>query len=210
MPGIVTGKHILWDVSLMIDDVDLSDHVESIEITVGINKQAAAAMSELQDYSMAGTITITDPKVTFYQDYATAKVYATMFAAWQARTVFEVRAKPSSGAAAIDNPEWTIPCFVGEMPVMTGTRGDRHMTAVTLTVAGLFTVLMTATPATGATAGTPGTWTPGGSTPPANLAGTSGVTATPSSAWTTGQYVVLGDSSHCYWNGTAWTAGEAP
>src|SRR5262245_30932407 len=140
MPGVVTGKHVLWDVSLKIDDVDLSDHVESIEITVGINKQAAAAMTELQDYSMAGTITITDPKVTFYQDYAASKVYATLMEAWKDRTVFNVVAKPSSGATAVDNPEWTIPCFVGEMPVITGTRGDRHMTAVTLTVAGIFSV----------------------------------------------------------------------
>jgi hypothetical protein len=210
MAGVTIGKHVLWDVSLKIDDVDLSDHVESLEITVGINKQAAAAMTEIQDYSMAGTVTISDLTVTFYQDYAVAKVYATLHAAWLGRTTFNVVAKPNSGAAAPDNPEWTIPCFVGEMPVMTGTRGDRHMTAVTLAVAGLYTVTSTATAATGATAGTPGTWTPGGSTPPANLGATTGITATPATAWTTGQYVVLGDVSHCYWNGTAWTAGEAP
>jgi len=141
MPGVTIGKHVLWDVSLKIGLVDLSDHVESLEITVGINKQAAAAMTELQDYSMAGTITITDPKVTFYQDYATAKVYATLMAAWQGRTTVDVIAKPASGVPSPTNPQWTIPCFVGEMPVMTGTRGDRHMTAVTLTVAGLFSVV---------------------------------------------------------------------
>jgi hypothetical protein len=64
--------------------------------------------------------------------------------------------------------------------------------------------------ATGASAGTPGSFTPSGSTAPANLAGMSGITASPTSAWTTGQYVVLGDSSDAYWNGTAWTTGQAP
>jgi hypothetical protein len=210
MPGVTVGKHVLWDVSLKIDDVDLSDHVESLEITVGINKQAAAAMSEIQDYSMAGTVTITDPTVTFYQDYAVSKVYATLHAAWVSRATFNVLAKPNSGAVAADNPEWTIPCFVGEMPVMTGTRGDRHMTAVTLAVAGVYSVNTTSNIATGATAGSPGTWTPGGSVAPANLAATTGVTASPATAWTTGQYVVLGDTSHCHWNGTAWTSGDAP
>jgi hypothetical protein len=68
--------------------------------------------------------------------------------------------------------------------------------------------------ATGATAGTPGTWTPGGSTPPANAAGatSAGVTASPATAWTTGQYVqgsTAGTSGEMYWNGTAWTAGKA-
>src|SRR5262245_6706760 len=65
-------------------------------------------------------------------------------------------------------------------------------------------------PATGASAGAPGTWTPSGAQPAANLAGLSGVTASPATAWTTGQYVELRDWSYAHWNGTAWTAGKKP
>lgn len=61
-------------------------------------------------------------------------------------------------------------------------------------------------PATGAAAGTPGTFTPTNSYAPLNLAGMTGVTASPSSAWTTGQYVPLRDGSRAKWNGTAWVA----
>ena len=66
-------------------------------------------------------------------------------------------------------------------------------------------------PATGATAGSPGTWTPTDSYPPADFAAllTAGITASPSSAWTTGQYVILGDNSHAHWNSSAWVAGNA-
>jgi hypothetical protein len=64
--------------------------------------------------------------------------------------------------------------------------------------------------ATGAVAGTPGTYTPSGASAPANLAATSTVTASPTTAWTTGQYVVLGDTSHAHWNATAWVTGNAP
>jgi hypothetical protein len=66
-------------------------------------------------------------------------------------------------------------------------------------------------PATGATAGTPGTWTPAGSTPPATVAAllADPVTASPATAWTTGQRVVCGDAAPAYWNGTAWVAGTA-
>lgn len=63
--------------------------------------------------------------------------------------------------------------------------------------------------ATGATAGTPGSFTPSGSTAPFDLADLDLVTASPATAWTTGQYVVLGDTSHAYWNSTDWVAGEA-
>lgn len=67
-----------------------------------------------------------------------------------------------------------------------------------------------APPATGAAAGTPGGFAPVGSTAPANLAAMTGITAVPATAWTTGQYVVLGDATHAHWTGTAWAAGDAP
>lgn len=74
-----------------------------------------------------------------------------------------------------------------------------------------------AVPATGATAGIPGTWTPAGSQPPASTADLisgvpNAVTASPATAWTTGQYVqtrTAGTTGRAYWNGTAWVAGTA-
>jgi hypothetical protein len=68
---------------------------------------------------------------------------------------------------------------------------------------------------TGATAGIPGSWTPGGSTAPASVSAlqSSGITATPNTAWTTGQYMqtlTVGSPGQAYWNGTAWVAGMAP
>jgi len=64
--------------------------------------------------------------------------------------------------------------------------------------------------ATGAAAGSPGTFTPATGYAPLNLAGLTGVTAAPATAWTTGQRVVLNDGTNAYWNGTTWTAGIAP
>lgn len=81
---------------------------------------------------------------------------------------------------------------------------------------GSITVIGSATAITGVTAGTPGAFTPSGSTPPANLAalkadpvvGDSG-TNKPGTAWATGQFVDLGDSSDASWDGTAWQSGPA-
>ena len=65
--------------------------------------------------------------------------------------------------------------------------------------------------AAGATAGTPGTWTPVDSYPPADFETltTDDPTASPNTAWTTGQYVVLGDGTQAHWDGSAWVAGVA-
>lgn len=66
-------------------------------------------------------------------------------------------------------------------------------------------------PATLITAGTPATLSPANSYAPLNLAAiiASGVTKTPTSAWTTGQRVVLRDGSYAHWSGSAWVAGAA-
>jgi hypothetical protein len=65
---------------------------------------------------------------------------------------------------------------------------------------------------TSAIAGMPGAFEPANATIPINLAElvALGVAADPVAAWTAGQYIVLGDSSTAYWNGSAWTAGIVP
>jgi hypothetical protein len=64
--------------------------------------------------------------------------------------------------------------------------------------------------ATGATAGAPGAFTPSGATPPANLGQMTSIVASPTTAWTTGQSVLLGDASSAHWDSAAWVAGLAP
>lgn len=65
-------------------------------------------------------------------------------------------------------------------------------------------------------AGTPGSFVPGTAQLPADLAaikahGNIGDTAkTGDAAWTSGQYVTLGDASHAYWDGSAWQTGQTP
>lgn len=72
-------------------------------------------------------------------------------------------------------------------------------------------------PVTGVTAGAPGAFAPGNATLPADIAavradpvvGTAG-TSKPGAAWLTGEYVVLGNASHAYWDGATWQTGSAP
>jgi hypothetical protein len=59
-------------------------------------------------------------------------------------------------------------------------------------------------PATGVVAGSPGAFTPPGSTPPASLDALNASSITGgATAWTTGQYVILGDASEAHWTGSA-------
>lgn len=67
-------------------------------------------------------------------------------------------------------------------------------------------------PATGATAGTPATWTPADSYPPETFAAltTAAPVASPATPWTVGQYAVLGDGTEVHWDGDSWELGRAP
>lgn len=68
------------------------------------------------------------------------------------------------------------------------------------------TGVIPADPATRAVAGKPGTFN---GSAPANLTAASTVTASPLTAWSTGQYVTFADATSGHWSGTAWVAGAA-
>lgn len=65
--------------------------------------------------------------------------------------------------------------------------------------------------ATGATAGVPGVFTPAKAVRPYDFDALedAALTATPSTAWTTGQAIVLGDGSEAHWDGDSWAEGRA-
>ena len=65
-------------------------------------------------------------------------------------------------------------------------------------------------PPTGATAGTPGAWTPDGSVTPSTLAEANALGLSLGAAWTAGQYVLLANgTTHIHWGGSAFVAGNA-
>ena len=74
-----------------------------------------------------------------------------------------------------------------------------------------------AVPATGATAGIPGAWTPAGSSPPSSVANLiagvpNAVVANPLTKWTIGQYVqtgTAGAAGQANWDGAVWALGVA-
>lgn len=140
MAGVITGKHVLWDVSLTVNGVDLSDHVETVTFEGNTEGFAIREYGNDQQYDRPGMLVMSNPVATFYQDYAAGKVYATIYAAWIAMTVFNIVGKASSGATSATNPAWTIPAYVAKTPLMVGKRGDRHMAPVTFGVGGILSV----------------------------------------------------------------------
>ena len=130
------AKHVLYDAVLVINSVTLTDRVRKITYTVGTNKQPGAAMSEVQDYSLPGTLFVSPIVAEFYQDYAATNVYITHRTIWDARSSVVLTVKASSAADSATNPNFTITVFVAQMDYINGARGDVHVNTVTYEPAG--------------------------------------------------------------------------
>lgn len=134
------AKHVFYNASVLLNSVDVSDRVESVEFTLGINGQPAAAQGEVQDYEMPGTQTISDITLNMYQDFAASKTYATIKPLWANRATFNAVIKPDAGGVAATNPQFTVPVFIKAFPPISATRGDRHMTQVVLGIGGVLQI----------------------------------------------------------------------
>jgi len=118
------------DVSLVVNSVDLSDHVREITITMSADDLDATAMGAL---SKAHTPGLRDDRieVTFLQDYASAKVDATLNPLVSSSTPFTIVAKPTSGAVTATNPSYTMSSLLFDYTPIDATVGEISMPKVT-------------------------------------------------------------------------------
>jgi hypothetical protein len=153
-------------------------------------------------------------RVTFYQDFTAGSVFQTLQAAYQAYvasgTPVAWKARPySSRVASATNPIISGLAIPQPFMQMGGDAGAASEVVIDWNLTGPPSVDNGAVTATGATAGSPGYFTPTGATVPANLTALTGLTATPTAAWAVGQYVITGDLVANHWSGSAWVAGKA-
>ena len=154
-------------------------------------------------------------RVTFYQSFDANAVYATLnqaLAAYNASgTPVPFKARPySSRVASATNPIISGLAIPQPFTLIGGDAGAASQVEIDWNLTAVPSVDNGAVVATGATAGSPGYFTPTGATVPANLAALTGITANPAAAWTAGQYVITADLLANNWNVTAWAAGKHP
>jgi hypothetical protein len=137
---------------------------------------------------------------------ATLSAALASYAASGAPVAFKVRPYASRSVSAT-NPQFSGLAIPQPYTVFGGAAGSQSEVDIDWIMTGPPTKSTAGVAATGATAGAPGYYTPSGATTPANLAALTGLTATPATAWTTGQYVVTADLLAANWTSSAWAAG---
>ena len=124
------------DASLVLNSVDLSDHVKSITLNITAEELDTTAMSAtfrtraagLKDGSIA---------VEFNQDFASSEVDATLNGIIGTAVTFVV--KPTSGSVSSTNPSYSGSCLITEYPPFGNAVGDLASVSVTWPTTGAIT-----------------------------------------------------------------------
>ena len=133
------AKHVLYNAVCTFNGTDLTARARKISWVVGTNKQPAAAMGDVQDYSLPGTLFVSPITIEYYADFAASQVYILHRTAWDARSSVTLTAKADSAADSATNPNFTCSVFVANLPYIDGSRGDVHTITVTYEVAAAMT-----------------------------------------------------------------------
>jgi hypothetical protein len=125
------------DIEVVINSVDLSDHVASVSWTETAAELETTAMGDSNVTRIGGQ---KDGSLTveFHQDFAAASVYATLKDLLG--TVTTVTVKPTSGAVATDNPSHSVSVLVTELPFVDSGVSDLATVSVTWPFSGAVTV----------------------------------------------------------------------
>ncbi len=127
---------VLTNASVVVNSVDLSAHVTSVAINRSADAVETTAMGDTAR-TYTGGLESGTLDITFNQDYASAKVEATLYALVNTST--SVVVKPTAAAVAATNPSYTMSCFVAEYSPVDGSVGDLSTVSVSWPINGAIT-----------------------------------------------------------------------
>jgi hypothetical protein len=124
------SKTILNDCMVVVNGVDLSDHARSATIeTTRDEVEVTSFGAQSKEYLLGlGDATIT---VEFLQDFDSGEVDETLWPLSQSDTPFTVAVRPTSGAIAADNPEYSMSAVLTTYNPIAGQVGAESATTVT-------------------------------------------------------------------------------
>jgi hypothetical protein len=127
-------------VSVTVNSVDLSDHVQSITINRNFEELDVTAMGDTGRKAVKG-LEASSITIDFLNDTATGETLATLQAAWG--TSVPVVVKQTSAAVSATNPSYTMTCLVNGTTDVNGAVGDLGMQSVTWNVNGAIAIATT-------------------------------------------------------------------
>jgi hypothetical protein len=123
------SKFVFTDAVVFINTVDLSDHVESVTLSVTADSIELTGMGATAREYGAG-LTDGSLSVTFFQDYTAAEVDVTLFSLVGA-AAFACTVKPTSAAISVSNPEFQFSALLTDYSPADASVGDAAKASAT-------------------------------------------------------------------------------
>lgn len=120
------AAEVLFDASITVNSVDLSDHCTAVQMNVEYDDIDTTAFGDtlrtripgLGDGSVSGT---------FHMDYAASSVYATLQPLAGSTTTVVIKPNGTDATAAT-NPQFTVTASVNSFSYINATIGELHTT----------------------------------------------------------------------------------
>lgn len=127
------AKFVLRNCRVEVNAVDFSAWVSSVEVSLSKDDVETSNFGGNGRERVAG---LRNEKFTvnFQQDFSTSAVDSVLWPLYNAETEFTVKIRPTSGAKAVDNPEYLATCILLEYQPLSGKIGDLSDTSVTFPV----------------------------------------------------------------------------
>ena len=132
------AKLVLSDASVVINSVDLSDHVKGVTLNLGADEVDVSTMSSTAWKEFLAGLKEWSIDLTMSEDYSASSVNATLFPLVGASAV-TTTVKPTSSAVGTTNPSFSGSTLVLDYPPVTGTTGQDAAPAVRLRGSGALT-----------------------------------------------------------------------
>ncbi len=120
---------VLKDAFVVINAVDLSDHVASVNLSYSAAILETPVMGDAAQRRIVG-LKDCSAEIEFRQDFDAAKVDATLFPLVGVSTALRIR-KSKTDAISATNPEYQFNGILGELPLVSGSVGEVHNVSVT-------------------------------------------------------------------------------
>jgi len=125
------AKHVLTNASVTVNSVDLSNHVQSVEINYSLDDVDVTSMGATAREHLPG-LRNDEIRLNFFQDFAANSVDATFSPLIGSSAGFTVVVKPTSSAVSSTNPSFTATCILLDYSPLAGEVGAANQTSITL------------------------------------------------------------------------------
>ncbi len=132
-------EFVLDDAEIVINSIDLSDHVLSATLNITRDLPEDTSMGDFTTTRLAG-VRDWSLEVTFKQDFDSGSVDATLWGVYNGDAAVAVTIKPDKTAATSGtNPKYTGSAHLETYPAVGGAHGDVAQVSVTFQANGALT-----------------------------------------------------------------------